>query len=257
MIPAKRHDQIIELLERNRFMSIHDLAREIDSSEVTLRRDIKELSDQGLIRRVRGGAEALSAQWDTSLSMFGVPPFSGRKSFMIEQKQQIARSAAEMCMRDETIIIDGGTTTFCMAEYFIDSHMQILTNSFAIARSLMHSANQIIMPGGMLYPQAELLLDPFDSDFFANYSPSKLFMSVNGIDEGGITNTNTLVLQMEKRMIKQAGEIIILADSSKFGRRGSLFLCDFDSVDTIITDKGIPESYIKFLEEKNVKLVIC
>lgn len=237
-------------------MTIRELSEQIGISEVTIRRDIRDLDEEGRLRRVRGGAEALSAQWDHSLAFFGQPPFAGRQSIHLKAKKRIARKAVEICKEGETVIIDGGTTTFCMAEYLQDARLQILTNSFAIARALMSSGNQIVLAGGMLYPEAELILDPFDDDLFADYVPRRVFMGAAGVDASGVSNLNALILKAEKKMIQRAEELVILADSSKLGARGSLALCRLEAVHTLITDTGISDGFAKTVEAEGVRLLV-
>ncbi len=256
MLQSERHEKILQLLEENRLMTIRALASRLDISEVTIRRDIRDLDETGRLRRVRGGAEALSAQWDHSLAFFGQPPFAGRQNFHLKEKKKIAKRAVELCDEGETVIIDGGTTTFCMAEYLQDTRLQILTNSFAIARALMHTGNQIVLTGGMLYPEAELILDPFDAEMFSDYVPKKLFLGVAGMDESGVSNLNALILKAEKRMIARAEQLIILADSSKLGTRGSLSLCRINQVHTLITDSGITDKFAGILQKEGVNLIV-
>jgi DeoR family ulaG and ulaABCDEF operon transcriptional repressor len=238
-------------------MTVPDLASELSISAVTVRRDLAGLAKEGKLRRVRGGAESCSKQWEQSLSVFGVPPFSGRIDINLQKKRQIAKKAVELCGDDECIIIDGGTTTYAMSGFLTDHHLQILTNSFAVAKTLMATSNQIVLGGGLLYPQAEMILDPFENDHFKNYSATKLFMGASGVDSSGITNSNALILQSEKNMIRQSEQVIILVDSSKFKQKGSLFLTDLPGIDILITDSGIPKEAKKYLKAAEVEVVIA
>ena len=101
------------------------------------------------------------------------------------------------------------------------------------------------------------MLDPFGNDVFANYTASKLFMGVYGINETGATNTESLLIRTERAMIERARELIVVADSSKFNRRGSLFLCGFDRIGAIITDSGISDDSRKMLEAGGARLIIA
>ena len=109
----------------------------------------------------------------------------------------------------------------------------------------------------MIYPDSQLLVDPFGSTIFRNYNASKVFMGVKGIDERGVSNSDMLLIRLDQEMIERGKELIILADSSKFGQSGELILCGFDRISAIITDSGVPESAREMLKAKNVQLIIA
>lgn len=257
MLQRERQEAILSHLEKNRFMTIPDLVEALDISAVTVRRDLAQLAEEGKLRRVRGGAESCSTQWEQSLTVFGVPPFSGRIDINLDKKRRIAQKAAELCDDDESVIIDGGTTTYAMAEFLAEHHLQILTNSFAIAKALMPTSNQIILAGGLLYPQAEMILDPFENDHFKNYAVSKVFMGASGVNPFGATNSNALILKSEKNMLRQAEKVILLVDSSKFKEQGTLVLCELSEIDILITDNEIPEDALEYLKAAEIEVIIA
>jgi len=251
MLSAERHELILRFLRRARFATVSDIARAVRSSAATTRRDLEILSREGLVQRVRGGAEI------TRLPEVSEPPLEYRKGVNMEKKRFIAKAAAEMCQDGETIIIDGGSTTFPMAEFLRDRELKIITNSFAIAAALVpRSKCTVIVGGGVVRMDSQLVLDPFGEDVFSNYSASRVFMGAFGIDETGATNNDSLLIKTERAMIERARELVVLVDSTKFGRRGSLFLCGFQKIKAIITDDGIPESTRAMISSRGVSLVI-
>jgi DeoR family ulaG and ulaABCDEF operon transcriptional repressor len=144
-----------------------------------------------------------------------------------------------------------------MAEFLSARGLQVITNSFAIAERLMHKPGcTVILNGGILSPESQLVLDPFSEDMFSRYSASKAFMGTYGIDETGATNTEMLLIRTERAMIDRARELVVLADSSKFDRRGSLFLCGLDRIKVLITDSGIPERYREMALSRGVRLIV-
>jgi DeoR family ulaG and ulaABCDEF operon transcriptional repressor len=163
------------------------------------------------------------------------------------------------------VMIDGGSTTFPMAEFLLSLSIRVITNSFAVAERLMGPApaggsrwpGTLILTGGVVSPDSRLVLDPFAGEPFGNYGASKAFMGVYGIDETGATNTEALLIKAERSMISRAREVVILADSSKFGRRGSLYLCGFDRISTVITDDAVSESARRMLDERGVRLIVA
>ena len=254
MLSAERRELILRVLREGRFAAVGAIAALARSSEATVRRDLALLESAGRVRRVRGGAELI----DEPASASGQPPFERRKEFLRETKRRIARAAAALCADGETVMIDGGSTTYQMAEFLGARGLQVITNSFAIAERLAAMPGcTIILNGGILYPESQLVLDPFGGDMFANYTASKAFMGVYGIDETGATNTEMLLIKTERAMIDRARELVILADSSKFDRRGSLFLCGFDRIRVLITDDGISERHREMVQSHGVTLVVA
>jgi len=220
-----------------------------------VRRDLAKLETAGKLRRIRGGAELAEAPAD-SVEPTAQLPFEYRKGILLEKKRLIAHKAASLCSDGETVIIDGGSTTFQMVEFLREARLKIITNSFAIAEVLIkHSQNTVILNGGIVYPDSQLILDPFQEEGFRNYSATKVFMGVYGIDELGATNTDMLLIKTERAMIERGRELIVLADSSKFNRRGNLMLCGFEKIGTIITDRGISEKQREMVLAKGVNLV--
>jgi len=254
MLEAERHELILRVLRQGRFASVSDITELLHCSEATVRRDLVKLEAASKLNRVRGGAELAT---DEEAQPTAQLPFEYRKGILLEKKRLIARRAASLCSDEETVIIDGGSTTFQMVEFLGETRLKIITNSFAIAEVLVkHSHNTVILNGGIVYPDSQLVLDPFQEEGFRNYSATKVFMGVYGIDELGATNTDTLLIKTERAMIGRGKELIILADSSKFNRRGNLFLCGFSQIHTIITDSGISQQQREMVPAKNVELIV-
>ena len=252
MLSAERHELILRILRRSRFATVSDISQAARSSAATVRRDLARLEEAGLIQRVRGGAEIAGAGTADEL------PLEYRKGIHLEKKRVIARAAADMCDDGETIMIDGGSTTFQMAEFLRERELRIITNSFAIAAALVpRSRCTLILNGGIVRMDSQLVLDPFGSDMFANYSASRVFMGAFGIDETGATNNDSLLITTERAMIERARELVVLVDSTKFDRRGSLFLCNFERIRTIITDDGISMAHREMIAARGVRVIIA
>ena len=256
MLSAERQDVLLGVLRRNRFASVGELAGVARSSEATIRRDLGRLEETGLVRRVRGGAElAEEREPDGAADQL---PFEYRKGIQLENKRLIARAAAALCAEGETVMIDGGSTTYQMTEFLRDKRLQVITNSFAIAKDLARgSPCTVILSGGVVHQDSQLVLDPFGEDMFANYTASRLFMGVYGIDETGATNTEALLIKTERAMIDRARTLVVLADSSKFDRRGSLLLCGFEKINVLITDAGIQARHREMLQSRGVQVIVA
>jgi len=131
-----------------------------------------------------------------------------------------------------------------------------VTNSFAIADHLVrHSRCTVIVPEGTVNPSSQLILNNLSADPFANYNVNKAFMGIEGITETALTNSEPLLIQMERAMIAHSRELIILADETKFGRLGHLILCPVEKATRIITSRRANASLMKALRERGIEIV--
>lgn len=253
MLERQRKETILRLLELHRFISIHDAAEATGASESTVRRDFADLEMMQRVQRVRGGVELINGT--TQHHSFN-PSFRHRASINIEKKRRIAAAAVGYLEDGETIFLDGGTTTFCMVEYLIPFTLQIVTNSFAVARFLLeHSQCRVILPEGAVNPETQLIQNNINPDPFVNYSASRAFMSIEGITETTLTNNDGLVIQAERAMITHSRELIILADDTKFGRIGALTLAPVEQASMIITTADADKRMCRHLEERGIRVI--
>lgn len=219
-----------------------------------MRRDISWLAARNLLTRTRGGAENLEQK--KRCFALTSETFQNNIQCFAEHKRAIARYATTLCVDGETIIVNGGTTTFMMAEFLADKQLKILTNSFLMAeRLLVSSQNEIILPGGTVYREQNVILSPFENDITQHHYAAKMFMSVYGLSLLGLMEADPLLIQAEKRLIGQAEELIVLADSSKFAKKAGLILCGLNRVSTVITDTYATDSAVQLLEQAGVKVV--
>jgi DeoR family transcriptional regulator, ulaG and ulaABCDEF operon transcriptional repressor len=255
MLAAERRAMILRLLARDGTAPLVDIARLSGASEATVRRDLAGLAAEGLVDRVHGGAVARSG--DPSTIAVEVP-LEERAGIAAEKKRRIARSAAALCADGDTIMVDGGSTTLQLAPFLRGLRLRVITNSLPLAEELSREPScTVILGGGVVQPVSRLILDPFRDDPFSDYSASTVFMGVFGIDEAGATNTDELLIRTERAMIARARRLVVLADSGKFGLRGSLHLCGFDRIATVVTDDGIDGRWRALLAERGVELVIA
>ncbi|HVP18842.1 MAG TPA: DeoR/GlpR family DNA-binding transcription regulator [Spirochaetia bacterium] len=253
MLERERKQTIFRLLDLHTFASIHDVVEATGASEATVRRDFIELEREKRLRRVRGGVE-LTREQGTALR--AEAPLDRRVTINEEKKRRIARLACASVEPGETIMIDGGSTTFHMAEYLATLDVTVVTNSFAIAEHLVrHSRCTVIMPEGTVDPGSQLILNTLSPDPFANYNVKKAFMGIEGITETALTNSDPLLIQMERAMIAHARELIILADETKFGKMGHLILCPIEKAARIITSLQADSLLVKALRAKGVDVV--
>jgi DeoR family ulaG and ulaABCDEF operon transcriptional repressor len=259
MLAAERRALILRLLARDGIAPLVDIARLSGASEATVRRDLAGLAAEGLADRVHGGAVARTAGPHISASTRAAEvPLEERAGIAAEKKRRIARCAAALCADGDTIMVDGGSTTLQLAPFLRGLRLRVITNSLPLAEDLSREAScTVILGGGVVQPVSRLILDPFRDDPFSDYSASTVFMGVFGIDEAGATNTDELLIRTERAMIARARRLVVLADSGKFGLRGSLQLCGFDRIATVVTDDGIDGRWQALLAERGVEVVIA
>ena len=255
MHEIERYRLILAEVAERPVITVAQIAGLTGASEATIRRDINALHVKGRLRRVRGGAEALNPRQTVGIAG---RTFAVNEVVNLSNKRAIARAAVELCDDGESIIINGGTTTFQMAHFLASRRMQILTNSFAMAEHLLrHSKNTITLPGGAIYRDQSIVLSPFENDVTRTFYARRMFMSAQGVSQLGIMEADPLLIQAEQKLINQADELVLLADSSKFASRSSLILCPLERLHTVITDNGVSLETAKMIEGRGIALIIA
>lgn len=255
MHETERRRIILSAVQDRPVVTVLDLCVLTGASEATIRRDISTLHMQKKLRRVRGGAEAIAPPQFVGLAG---RPFAVNQALQIREKQAIARAAVAMCEDGDPIIINGGTTTFQMVHPLASRRCQVFTNSFPIAEHLLkHSKNTIMLSGGAIYREQNIILSPFDNDVTRNFYARRMFMGAQGIGPLGLMEADPLLIQAEQKLIGQADELVVLVDSSKFEQRSSLVLCPLARIDTVITDERISDKAAAMLEAAEINLILA
>jgi len=255
MHEKERHRIILSAVQEKPVVTVPELVELTSSSEATIRRDIAALHLQKRLKRVRGGAEA-----NTPPQVVGLAgrPFSVNETMHAAEKRAIARAAVDLCADGEPIIINGGTTTFQMVHFLVNRRMPIFTNSFPIAEHLLkHSKNMVMLSGGTIYREQNIILSPFENDVTRNFYARRMFMGAQGLGPLGLMEGDPLLIQAEQKLIDQAEELVVLVDSSKFRLRSSLILCGLSRISTVITDEGVEDRDAKMLENAGVALIVA
>ncbi len=235
MLVDERRAQILSIAEESGFVSLQQLAARIEASESTLRRDLDYLASAGQIQLLRGGA----AYAGDSLA-----DFDARLSHASVQKRGIAKRTAKLINPGETVLLDGGTTTLEVSRYLSGKPLQVLTNSLPIATLLMNRTGiELIFIGGYVYPKTGVALGELAVASLGSLHANRLVMSTGGITGDGLFNSNALLVETERQMIRAADRVTLIADSSKFGHRALTHLCALDAVDELITGDGISDRW--------------
>lgn len=253
MHEKERHRIILSVIESQPVATVGDLSSLTGASEATIRRDIASLHMAKKLRRVRGGAESIHPPQITGLAG---RPFAQNQIRNVLQKRAIAKKAVELCSDNDSIIINGGTTTFQMVHHLPTSGLQIYTNSFPIAEHLLkNTKNTMILAGGVVYREQNIILSPFDNDPGTRFYSTRMFMGAQGIGPLGIMEADPLLIAAEDKLIKQADELIVLIDSTKFENRSSLVLCPLEMINIVITDENISDKAASMIENSDIELI--
>jgi DeoR/GlpR family transcriptional regulator of sugar metabolism len=252
MIEAERHNRIHNQLRRHGVLSQEAAVRLTGASPATIRRDFDKLTAQHGVIRVHGGLRLPPAFHDT--------PFASREIRNAAAKSAIARRAVQLLREGDVIVIDGGTTTFQLAACLPRMKLRIITNSIRLAAALDERSTdagwEVFLTGGLLYPQSGLLVGPVAQNNLAQYHAHWAFLSVGGITQDGVFNTNEQVVESEKVMISHADQVVILADHSKIGSRAMCQVCPLASIDALLTDRPPPAPMHRAMRRAGVDVLV-
>jgi DeoR family transcriptional regulator, fructose operon transcriptional repressor len=265
MLIAERKSRLKELLARRGMSGLDSLAAELSVSQSTVRRDVEQLEQEGLVERTHGGViwigdrRGNGAAGGAGGSDTARPyAFDGRMGYRLDAKQQIARAARRLVQPGQTILVDGGTTTFYFCRELLGQSMQIVTNSLPIANLFLNDDHvELVLTGGQMYPRYGVLLGPVVESFVAGMHASTLFLSAAAINAGSVYNQNLLLVAAEKRMMQQVQQVVLLADGSKFGQQALATLCRLDEVDVVVSDPGMGEAHRQMVKDAGCELVIA
>ena len=252
MITSQRHKYILEKVAQKGFVSVSELGEELNVSTVTIRKDLKALEERKLLYKTHGGASSIDPYINDR-------PVNLKESIEVEQKELIARKAAELVMPNDSIIIASGTTVLALAKALHpDRNLTVLTSAMNVTLALLQHENiEVVQLGGIVRKSSSSVVGFYAESMLQNFACSKLFLGVDGIDlDFGLTTTNLMEAQLNQQMMKIAQKVVVIADATKFGKKGFGKICDLDKVDIIITDKRIPEPFVKKTEELGIQLFI-
>jgi DeoR family fructose operon transcriptional repressor len=255
MIIAERQSRLRELLAQRGMSDLESLATELKVSQSTVRRDIDALVDEGLVNRTHGGVIWIG---DRTASNPRPYAFDQRMDYHVEAKRQIAKAARKLVRPGETVLLDGGTTTFYLAEELAGLQLQIVTNSLPIANLFLNDENvELLLTGGLMYPRYGVLLGPTAENMISTIHAKTMFFSVAGVLDGLLYNQNLLLVHAEQRMMQQTQRKVLLADAGKFGQQALARLCALADIDTVVVDAALSEPHQKAIRDAGCELIVA
>lgn len=252
MQAEERQHRLTEFLQRAEFASLEELAKQVDASVSTVRRDLTLLEGAGIVRRTHGGARLATQPRTDEFA------FSARDTRQLAEKEAIGRACAELIAPHQTVIVDAGTTTFHAARYLENKPLQIITNSLPVANQFASAQRiEVVVTGGVIYPRLGVLVGPLAVEAFSKIHADVAIMSAGGITPAGISNSHGLLIDIQRTMIAAAERVIFCLDHTKFGRQSVSHLCGLDCVDTVVTDHAAAPERVEELRSAGVNVIVA
>lgn len=252
---VSRRIKIIELLKTHGQVNVNELSESLGVTGVTIRNDLAQLEKKRILIRARGGAIKIEQNFAEEDY-----PLSDKQKKHLFEKREIGKKAAELIEENNTIIIDSGSTTYELAKNLKRfNDLTVITNALNVATLLAEYNNiNVIVPGGMLKKNSLSLVGILAEKGFKDYFCDKLFLGVDGFDLNfGISTPNPEEAHLNQIMIGISKEVIVVADSSKFQKRGFAFIAPVNRINTVVTDQGILAEHKSKLESLGVKVIIA
>lgn len=260
MIPAERRRVILELIREERTVAVAELCERFDVSDMTIRRDLRELDREGLLRRVHGGAVS-------RLGRSYEPPYHWRAAQNLEAKRAIGQAAAELIYDGNSIGLDVGTTTLEVVHALRELHeslqLTIVTASLPIANEIianfpLESEVRLILTGGVVRAGELSMVGQFAEKMYRQLHVDKVFIGVGGVHlEEGLTEYNLEDAHTKPSLIRSARERIVLADSSKLGKTTFASVAPLSIVDVLITDWNAPTQMVEDLRKIGIRVIVA
>ncbi|MCG8649183.1 MAG: DeoR/GlpR family DNA-binding transcription regulator [Pirellulales bacterium] len=246
-----RRDRLRDLVQTRGFAALGELAASLEVSESTIRRDLEHLEQAGDARRTHGGAF-----WTGKPNTMRI--FETRRDDSWPAKAAIGEAASLLIEDHDTILLDGGSTTYELARQLVNRPLQVVTNSLPVAHLLSSRASiDLVLIGGCVRGRTAVAIGPMADAMLESINVGKAFLSVAGITQRGYFNSDMMLVESEKAMRAAADQAIVVADSSKFGKVSLSRLCGLEEVHTVVTDSGIDSRWNERLESAGVQLVLA
>jgi DeoR/GlpR family transcriptional regulator of sugar metabolism len=257
MIQSERHRQIAEMVHNKGSVTTTELCEMFDVSEMTIRRDLRELDREGLLRRVHGGAVS-------SLGRSYEPPYQVRAKRQAEAKSAIGKAAADLIAEGDSIALDVGTTTLEIARQLHDKHnLTIITASLPIANEIvsnlpLNSGVRLILTGGIVRAGEFSMIGHIAEETYRQLHVDKAFIGIGGLSiENGLTEYNLEDALVKRPLLRNAQQRIVVVDSSKLGQTTFAAVGDLSMIDMVITDANASSDFVDQLYAADIQVIIA
>jgi DeoR/GlpR family transcriptional regulator of sugar metabolism len=252
MIPAERRARIVESLEQRRSVRVSVLSEELGVSEMTIRRDLERLEQEGMLSRMHGGAIL-------KRRMTEEPFYVASEREHSEEKRRIAQAAAAMIKPGETVFLSSGTTaTQVLSHVDPELKARVVTHNVGAVSAAQRTSLDIVLLGGSYRPRSNTLGGSLTIETVGGFHASRFILGADGLSlDEGVTTPSLSLAGVERAMIRQTrGEIVVLADSSKVGAVGDVVICSLDTANVVILDDGVPPDVREEMELLGLRLIV-
>lgn len=248
----QRQVNLIRLLQKSGPISIPDLSQASGLSQSTVRRELHQLAEEGLVK-VNVGQVTLAAFSEEM-------PFSFRKMINIDLKRKIARAALELVLNGETIFIAGGTTTLELARLLPGQRrLTVITNALRVANLLVDVQGiDLVMLGGAIRSGEQTLHGHLTEWGVHQFRADKLIYGTEAINlQHGITHSQLIEVGTDRALASTATQVIVLADHTKFGKVAPAFVFPLDKVHVLVSDQDLPQETVQSLRSKGIQMILA
>ena len=252
VLNEERRRAILDQLTHHGRVLVTELARQFETSQVTIRKDLEILHAHGLVHRTHGGA------LPSREGALEDPTLREKEKLHHQEKLRIAESAVEKVKEGQVLILDSGTTTTAIARALRNfQNLTIITNAVNIAAELSGTEVEVILTGGTLRKNSFSLVGPIAEETLRRLSADLLFLGVDGFDTHfGLSTPNLLEAKVNRVMVEVAKKTVAVCDSSKFGRRSLCNIMPVAMVHEVITDKQIPRFDLRALKDAGIRVTL-
>ena len=252
MLAVARKNTIKEVILEKKSVTVVELSALFNVTEETIRRDLKNLEEEGALTRTYGGAFLdQGVQSDIKLAV--------RESSLVDNKKRMCKSCRKLIANGDSIFLDTSTSVLPICDLIADMRLTVLTNSLKVATKLAERENiKLILMGGVLSSSSLSLFSPTAIRYMENYYVDKAFMSCRSLHMNfGLSDTSESHAVVRRLVIERSGQVHLLADHTKFNKVSFVKIDGIESINTLITDDVLTEEWREFLQKSNVELIEC
>jgi DeoR family fructose operon transcriptional repressor len=238
MFAEERKTVIVSAINNGVPVKVGELSQKLGVSESTIRRDLQELEDNGLIQRTHGGAISVRTGFE--------PSFTDKEVVNLAEKQAIAEAAAKLIQDGEAVFLDAGTTTLEIARLLRERPVTIVTNSMEVVQVFLDDSRvEVMLLGGVFRKATRSLVGYMANEMLKRMHFDKVFLAANAVSaEYGVATPNPAEAETKRQMVDSGHKVILVADHSKIGQRALCRICGLEEISLVLTDAGIePEDY--------------
>ena len=248
----ERRQKILKWIEQQERASVTELSQQLGVSEVTIRTDLQALADRQLIIRTHGGAIPTRGKtYDLALSR--------RRRQQVQAKSRIGRAAVELISDDDAIFLDSSSTTLAIARHLKQRRRQtVVTNSLVVAQEMLDVPGiTVVMPGGIVHREMASLIKLDDLNMLQQFNIQKGFLGAHGLSlSDGLTDASADEAEVKRLFVQRCRQVVVLLDTTKWGKVGLAQFAKIEDVDTIITDVDAPPELVQQVKTVGIETIL-